>query len=636
MSSNKRKLRWQASRRNVKKFFESVDESMEQETCFQSADECYEMLPVHNEHSTSELCDGAVGFDMVSGCLSKSLDTNKHEEDEDSDSCWAALSNISSASTPCNDDITSSDSSFEDNDRPDLCSDLAKWACEFNVSHAAVNGLLTVLKSQSLSVPSTAKTLLKTPRTSNVLLKSGGEYIYLGLDCSIMKYLASVPENLMTDLTQLDLSINIDGLPLFKSSPISLWPILVMICNVKPSVPFVVSLYCGTKKPCNLDFLQDLINDMKHLMANGLSYNDKHFTVKLHSVICDAPAKAFVKGIIQFNGSYGCDKCWQKGHYDGRMLFLDNDAPKRTDESFRQQKNSAHHKTLSPFCELAIDMVQDFPCDYMHQVNLGVTRRLLLAWTSGSLKCRLTSSQIACISKKMEDIGQFIPSMFARKPRSFQYIRMWKATEYRQFLMYSGQFVLKDVLSKKLYQHFMKLCVGICILMNENLVTKYGHDADNMLREFVSDSRAIYGDKFVVYNVHSLVHLYDSAKRYRSLENCSAYSFENYLHKLKTLIRSPRKPLVQAVRRLHELDVNLPGQCDLHNCMDLHISNKSPDNCYILNSGKYCLCHNILPGSKEVLCEVFIHTQSLVNSLCSFSFPRLFCSAKRCFQPSII
>lgn len=70
-----------------------------------------------------------------------------------------------------------------------------------------------------------------------------------------------------------------------------------MICNIKPFVPFVISLCSGVKKPCNLDILQDLVTDLKQLMASGLSYNGKRFTIKLHSMVCDAPAKAFVKGI---------------------------------------------------------------------------------------------------------------------------------------------------------------------------------------------------------------------------------------------------------------------------------------------------------------------------------------------------
>lgn len=92
--------------------------------------------------------------------------------------------------------------------------------------------------------------------------------------------------------------------------------------------------------------------------------------------------------------------------------------------------------------------------------------------------------------------------------------------------MYTGPFVLKDILPKQQYDHFMCLHVGVCILMNVELVAQHSEYAIQLLQYFVLESIAIYGRKCVTYNVHCLVHLPDVAIFYGSLESCSAYKFE--------------------------------------------------------------------------------------------------------------
>ena len=50
-----------------------------------------------------------------------------------------------------------------------------------------------------------------------------------------------------------------------------------------------------------------------------------------------------------------------------------------------------------------------------------------------------------------------MPSEFARQPRRLQELDRCKATEFRQFLLYTGHVVLKGIVSKELFQHFLTL-----------------------------------------------------------------------------------------------------------------------------------------------------------------------------------
>lgn len=75
-----------------------------------------------------------------------------------------------------------------------------------------------------------------------------------------------------------------------------------------------------------------------------------------------------------------------------------------------------------------------------------------------------------------------------------------------------------------------------------------------MLVYFITQGRQLYGDEFLVYNVHNLVHLASDAKLYGSPDECSAFSFENSLHQMKRLVCSGQNPLSQIVRWLGEAD----------------------------------------------------------------------------------
>ena len=59
--------------------------------------------------------------------------------------------------------------------------------------------------------------------------------------------------------------MNLDGLPLYKSNNISVWPILIKMIN--PYYVFPIAITLG--KPNNHDFLIDSINELKTLMSDG-------------------------------------------------------------------------------------------------------------------------------------------------------------------------------------------------------------------------------------------------------------------------------------------------------------------------------------------------------------------------------
>jgi hypothetical protein len=474
-----------------------------------------------------------------------------------------------------------------------LRTDLASWACDSTASRKDVNDLLTLLRKHGASdLPADARTLLKTPRSVNVVDKCGGKFCYFGLYDGIHSYCTQ------HSVDRVQLLINIDGLPLFHSSSVQLWPILCgVVTQDKPRCePFLVALYCGTCKPSPLeDYLHEFINELSSF-SDGLVVDHRSCTVEVKAFICDAPARAWLKCVKCHTGYNSCERCVLHGSYEsGRVTMTDVSAPLRNDDLFAKFSYRGHQESISPLNNIPnVGLVSNFILDYMHLICLGVVRRLLHRWTRGPKKFgRLSSGLIAVISEQLISLRNSVPSDFARKPRSLKELDRWKATEFRMFLLYVGPVVLKKHLHPSVYENFLCLSVGTSILLSDNRHPMIEY-ARQLLICFVNTATALYGDTFVVYNVHSLIHIADDVRQHGcSLNHLSAFPFENYLQKLKKLIRSAHNPVAQIARRLHEMNGRTVAEVAVAGSAKVPTLLSPKDNCYLLTNGNLCFIKEV-------------------------------------------
>lgn len=97
---------------------------------------------------------------------------------------------------------------------PNIREELRAWACKYNVTGLAFTALLRILTEQNIQLPSDARSILHTPRSSIVRKCGNGDYFHYGLRRALIEQLQSginVEYNIY-------LNLNIDGLPLTKSS----------------------------------------------------------------------------------------------------------------------------------------------------------------------------------------------------------------------------------------------------------------------------------------------------------------------------------------------------------------------------------------------------------------------------------
>lgn len=521
----------------------------------------------------------------------------------------------------------SSDSSLDSQENDfRLENELCTWVSQFNVSTSALRELLIILRQYHPFLPKDPRTLLKTKTHYNVVDVGGGLYHHFGIKTCLLKEIESSSPIPIHDLQLVSLQINIDGLPLFKSTSTQFWPILGRLVKPYQSKPFTIGLFVGEHKPTSIhEFLESFVNEMTILCGTGIEIpeTDHPIGVEIECVICDRPARAFVKQVKGHSAFFGCDKCCQRGIWQGKMTFPETNSVLRSDLQFNEMENEEHHIGHSPFRNLPVGMVSQFPIDYMHLVCLGVMKRLLWLWTKGPLFCRQGRIFTTGISELLENLRSYMPHEFLRKGRSLNEVDRWKATEFRQFLLYTGPVVLKSFLPIQFYKHFMLLFVAIYCLSSPFFSAAYCNYAHQLLVAFVSQISELYGDDQYVYNVHGLIHLADDVSRFGELDKYSSFVFESYLGKLKKLVRKPNYPLQQVIRRLSEKRASVnPGQTILdhgvvkkrHNhgphvreysayqqfealtLPGVHLSIHRGDNC-VLSGEKVGLIRNILSPS---------------------------------------
>ncbi|KAE9522100.1 hypothetical protein AGLY_017488 [Aphis glycines] len=450
------------------------------------------------------------------------------------------------------------------NEKKPLHIKLKHWALECYDPHSTLDKLLPILKNEEdyksfQKLPLNSRTLLNSgsSATKNILNIYPGIYYHFGLSYGINRHLLKFKHE--------DNEIKI----------VQFWPLLAYVYPHSNNI-FPIEIYHGNSKPNDSNnYLKYFIEEAKYLTKNGIELNGNLFKVSIMAFCCDSPAKSFILKIKSHTGFSSCTRCYHEGEYfQNRICFpyQENSCKMRDHCGYVTMIQKSHHLregVTSDLTELSnFDMVQSFPLDYMHLVLLGAMRKLIHLWMSkGPVTVRLHNRQIAKISELLLGLRQFIPIEFARKPRSFEDICRWKATELRQFLLHTGPIVLKTFLSEVCYKNIMLLIIAMTILLSSNHKNNLRF-TDYLLNYFVQSFGNMYGQHFISHNIHGLLHIVEDYKRFGPFDSCSCFPFENYLQFLKSAVRKPNKPLQQIVRKYKEENTVIASNTPI--CQTMH------------------------------------------------------------------
>lgn len=120
-----------------------------------------------------------------------------------------------------------------------------------------------------------------TPRNTEVSSLAGGMHHHFGIEKALVGAfkLSKVNCHDRSFPDTLTLHINIDGIPLSKSSNDCFWPILAVIKQVSDVGVFIIGLYSGKSKPTSVqEYLKEFINDFLSLKKSGFFFQKNFFS----------------------------------------------------------------------------------------------------------------------------------------------------------------------------------------------------------------------------------------------------------------------------------------------------------------------------------------------------------------------
>lgn len=153
------------------------------------------------------------------------------------------------------------------------------------------------------------------------------------------------------------------------------------------------------------------------------------------------------------------------------------------------------------------------------------------------------------LASRLEIISKYCPKDFSRSSIDIKKHQSLKATQYRQILFYSGPVIFRGIIKLKAYLHFLILHILMRILARPNRSKILDERAKKFSEIFVNRAEDVYGEEFLSYNSHGLLHIVDDAIKFGSLDEFSAFPYENNMKSFHNTVRKPNQLLQQIYRR---------------------------------------------------------------------------------------
>lgn len=203
--------------------------------------------------------------------------------------------------------IFSDDDFLEDDDESqedDAVEELRDF-CIKNLKDDPTNRLLKILRDKFHldNVPKNVNDLYKTPTMTTMpkpIEIEGGQYLHLGIKNNLQ-----FVNNIHPNLTHLTLNFSWDGVRLFKSSNVNIWPIVMDVQELPDLDVMLVGVFIGNSKPKNSNeffycFNKEIMEIADNHYEVEVGVEKKRCTIHNEYMIADTPATTWALGMYYY------------------------------------------------------------------------------------------------------------------------------------------------------------------------------------------------------------------------------------------------------------------------------------------------------------------------------------------------
>lgn len=386
------------------------------------------------------------------------------------------------------------------------------------------------------------------------------------------------------------LIMNTDGVPVFKSTNKSLWPVFFNVNELPPHLRFkkeytlIGGIWFGGKPYANL-ILEPLLKPLKTI-ESGFAVtpptSEKSAIAKgvVIAATTDLPAKVMICGMASYSGAFGCQICKLEGgsvkiikkkkivgaqkknteevtktssvwvyrftddlelRSHSETIQLGIQAQRVLQETNDPKTNILGVKYPSAFFKIMYDGIRGFAIDDLHTMYLGVTKTLirLLFDSNHSTEVFSLRKYLSLVDQRLMAIQ--LPNFLERGVKKIETdIAFWKGTEFQTWAHYLSIPILDGIMSERYLEHYVDLISCIHILQSSSIPPEALLSCDKTLTNFVKNFEVLYGTRYMTMVFHLLRHMVFVVDNLGPMRHTSCFPYENLNGDILKMIHGTR------------------------------------------------------------------------------------------------